>query len=251
MRAPRFGPRDRRAVLLGAAVLAPAFAWTFAAAPYLAAVRDAGDRLAVERRLLGGELELLASAESYPDAFDAGAERLLAAAPRLMGGDDEGAAAAALAGYVRRLAQTGGASLARVEPAAASDAGGGVRALPVGVTGETDLEGLLTFLQLLESGPKLVHIRDLRLEAAEAPAGPAYAPGVIFTPAAGAQPEVIRFRFTATAFTLAAPRDSAATGDAAGGVGGGVGGDAAADEAAPSSGEGGVAELRDGEGRAP
>ena len=85
-----------------------------------------------------------------------------------MAGDDEGAAAAALAGYLRRTAQAAGANLTRVEPAAAAEAGSGVRALPVAVTGESDLEGLLTFLQLLESGPKLVHVRDLRLEAARA-----------------------------------------------------------------------------------
>ncbi|HEX2077483.1 MAG TPA: GspMb/PilO family protein [Longimicrobium sp.] len=212
MRMPDLGPRDRRAILIGAAVLAPAFAWTFAAGPYLAAVADAGDRLALERRLLGGELELLASASAYPKAFDAGAERLLAAAPRLMAGDDEGAAAAALAGYVRRLAQMGTANLTRVEPAASYDAGGGVRALPVGVTGETDLEGLLTFLQLLESGPKLVHVQELRLEASSTPAGGGAAYGgatAFYTPAA-APPEVITFRFTAVAFTLAAPADSAA-----------------------------------------
>ncbi len=212
IRMPALGPRDRRAVLIGAAVLAPAFAWTFAAAPYLAAVADARDRLALERRLLRGELELLASASAYPKAFDAGAERLLAAAPRLMAGDDEGAAAAALAGYVRRLAQMGTANLTRVEPAPSYDAGGGVRALPVGVTGETDLEGLLTFLQLLESGPKLVHVQELRLEAAAAPAagGTAYAGAPAFYAPAAAPPEVITFRFTAVSFTLAAPPDSAA-----------------------------------------
>lgn len=212
MRMPALGPRDRRAILIGAAVLAPAFAWTFAAAPYLSAVADARDRLELERRLLRGELELLASASAYPKAFDAGAERLLAAAPRLMAGDDEGAAAAALAGYVRRLARMGTANLTRVEPAPSYDAGGGVRALPAGVTGETDLEGLLTFLQLIESGPKLVHVQELRLEAASAPAGGGEAYGgaaAFYTPAA-APPEVITFRFTAVAFTLAAPADGAA-----------------------------------------
>ena len=212
MRMPALGPRDRRAILIGAAVLVPAFAWTFAAAPYLAAVADARDRLALERRLLRGELELLASASAYPQAFDAGAERLLAAAPRLMAGDDEGAAAAALAGYVRRLAQMGTANLTRVEPAASYDAGGGVRALPVGVTGETDLEGLLTFLQVLESGPKLVDVQELRLEASSGSSagGTPYGGAPAFYTPAAAPPEVITFRFTAVAFTLAAPADSAA-----------------------------------------
>lgn len=238
IRMPKLGARDRRAVLLGAAVLAPALAWAFAVRPYLEAVAEAGDRLAVERRLLRGELELVAAAPEYPKAFDAGAERLLAAAPRLMGGDDEGAAAAALAGYLRRTAQAGGANLTRVEPAAAAEAGAGVRALPVAVTGESDLEGLLTFLQMLESGPKLVHVRDLRLEAA-ASAGPqpaAYA-ATAYTPDPAAQPEVITFRFTATAFTLAEPADSAAAE---------VDVDASVEEAASA-----VEELRRAEGGAP
>lgn len=230
MRPPKLTQRDRRAIWIGAAVLAPGLAWSLAAVPYLAAVADARDRLEAERALLGRELRLVASAADYPAAFDAGAERLLAAVPRLMGGDDDGAAAAALAGYLRRLAAVGGANLTRVEPAAAYDAGGGVRALPAGVTGETDLEGLLTFLQLLESGPKLVHVEDLRLEAsgASTPALAPYANSPFWSPEA--QPEVITFRFTATAFALFAPGEGAA---------------------APPAEPPVEAELADAEGRAP
>jgi hypothetical protein len=212
MRIPKLGPRDLRAVRLGGAVLVPALAWSLAVSPYLTALADARDQLATERGLLRRELQLLASASSYPAAFDDGAERLMAAAPRLMSGDDEGAAAAALAGYLRRMANVGGANLTRVEPVAAEDAGGGIRALPVGVTGETDLEGLLTFLQALESGPKLVHVRELRLEASGTPAPATSAAPVYsaYTAAATQQPEVIAFRFTATAFTLASKADSTA-----------------------------------------
>lgn len=243
MRIPRLDGRDRRAILLGGGIVVPALLWVFVLAPYLGAVRDASTRLETERLRLRGDLELLASASGYPGAFDAGAERLLAAAPRLMSGDDEGAAVAALAGYVRRMATAGGANLTRVEPAAPRDAGGGVRALPVGVTGETDLEGLLTFLQLLETGSKLLHVEELRMEAANT-GGAAQAGGASYrvAPATyaqgpGAQPEVIAFHFTATAFTLAQPADSAP-----------------ADGPAPASADasrGGVAELRDPEGGAP
>jgi hypothetical protein len=236
MRKP--GPRDLRAIRIGGAVLAPALAWTLAVSPYLTATADARDRLAAERGLLRRELQLLASASSYPKAFDRGAERLMAAAPRLMGGDDEGAAAAALAGYLRRMANVGGANLTRVEPAASEDAGGGVRALPVAVTGETDLEGLMTFLQALESGPKLVHVRELRLEASGASA-PATPPGAVYSAytaaATGQQPEVITFRFTATAFTLAVPPDTTSS----------------APVVVEVDQPGGVDELRDGEGGAP
>ena len=259
MRAPRLTPRDRRAVLIGAAVLVPGLLWSLVASPYLSAVADANERLAAERGLLRRELELLASASEYPKAFDAGAERLLKAAPRLMGGEDDGSASAAMAGYVRRLARMGGANLTRVEPAAAFDAGGGVRALPVAVTGETDLEGLLTFLQLIESGPKLVHVQELRLEAAGGPAPMAAyaAPTPFYTPG-NAQPEVITFRFTATAFTLASSKGAAAAdpaaveGDSAGSGSTATEGTGSASTESAGSTEGADAsELREAEGRAP
>ncbi|HEU0055560.1 MAG TPA: type II secretion system protein GspM [Longimicrobium sp.] len=206
MKRPNLSRRDRRAVALGAALLAPALFWTLAVSPYLDALGAANERLASERSLLRREQELVASAREYPKAFDAGAERLLRAAPRLMGGENDGAASAAVAGYVRRLAGIASAHLTRVEPGASRAAGGGVTALPVAVTGESDLEGLLSFLQMLETGPKLVDVDDLRLEASDAPGavGATYSATPFFTPST-AQPEVIHFQFTVTGFTLAAP----------------------------------------------
>lgn len=212
MKRPALTPRDRRAITWGGAVLVPALAWTLAVSPYLGALGEAKATLEQDRALLRREMELLAEAADYRRAFDDGAEKLLAAAPRLMGGDDDGAASAAVAGYLRRLARMGGAHVTRVEPGPSRDAGGGITALPVGVSGESDLEGLLTFLQMLEAGPKLVDVADLRIEAsgnAAAGAAPATAYGgqAFYTPGGtpAAQPEVITFRFTATGFTLAEP----------------------------------------------
>ncbi|HYH83185.1 MAG TPA: type II secretion system protein GspM [Longimicrobium sp.] len=207
-------PRDRRAVLLGAALLLPALLWTLVASPWLDALHSRRARLDEARRLLGRELELLAQARGFPRVFDQGARRLLAEAPRLMGGDDDAAAGAAVAGYVRRLARMGGANVTRVEPAPVHDAGGDVTALPVAVTGEADLEGLMSFLQLLETGPKLVRVDQLKIEAQDGPAtaGAAYSPTPFFV-APGGGSEVIRFTFTATGYTLATgrpvPADSA------------------------------------------
>jgi hypothetical protein len=189
---------------MGAALLVPALAWTFAVSPYLDALNAERDRLDRERALLRRELVLLAQAKALPAAFDQGARRLLAAAPRLAGGDDDDAAAAVVAGYVRRMAGIAGAGLARVEPAAARSAGGGITALPVAVTGESDLEGLMTFLQMLEAGPKLVRVDGLKLEAQDGPVavGASYSP-TPFWVAPGGGPEVIRFSFTATGYGLA------------------------------------------------
>lgn len=210
----RLTPRDRRAVTLGAALLVPSLLWVFAVAPYLGALHAAGDRLAAQRGLLRRELDVLAEARAYPSAFGVGARRLLAVAPRLAGGDDPAAAGAAVAGYVRRLGQMGGANVTRVEPGPVRQAGGGLVALPVAVTGEADLEGLMTLLQLLETGPKLVRVDELKVEANDAPvaAGASYSP-TPFWVAPGGGLEVIQFRFTATGYTLGPDGPAAAVRD--------------------------------------
>lgn len=203
MKAPRLTARDRRTILLGAAVLVPSLVWTLAVSPYIDALSAAERRLADQRALLRRELKVLAEAKAYPTAFGVGARRLLAAAPRLTGGEDDAAAGAAVASYVRQLAGMGGANVTRVEPGAAHNAGGGLAALPVAVTGEADLEGLMTFLQLLESGPKLVRVDELKVEANDGPvsAGASYSPTPFWVAPGGGQ-EVIQFRFTATGYTL-------------------------------------------------
>ena len=207
MRSPRLSPRDRRALALGAALLVPSLLWAFALAPYLAALNAANGRLADQRALLRRELSVLAEAKSYPSAFGVGARRLLSVAPRLTGGEDPAAAGAAVAGYVRRLGQMGGANVTRVEPGSVREAGGGLVALPVAVTGEADLEGLMTLLQLLETGPKLVHVDELKVEANNGPvaAGASYSPTPFWVAPGGGQ-EVIQFRFTATGYTLGPDR---------------------------------------------
>jgi hypothetical protein len=205
MRIPTFSPRDRRAVLVGALLVLPATAWSQGVLPYLRAVREARAELRSERGLLDRELQVLAGAGRYPAEFGAGADRLLPEVPRLIGGGDDGAASAALAGYVRGVAQAARVHLTRLEPASSADAGAGVTALPLEVSGEADLEGVMTMLHLMETGPKLVHVTGMTLETgdvpAAAPAAPEYAAGAAAPPPA--VPETIGFRLRITGFTLA------------------------------------------------
>lgn len=217
MRLPNLSPRDRRAMILGALLVVPATAWSQGVLPYLRAVRDAQAELRQERGLLERELQVLAGSARYPTEFSAGADRLLAEVPRLIGGGDDGAASAALAGYVRGVAQAARVQLSRVEPASSADAGGGVTSLPLEVSGEGDIEGIMTLLHLLETGPKLVHVTGMTLETGEAPSTAAagasppdpsqssFLSGVMPPPAA--VPETIGFRLRITGFTLAEGTD--------------------------------------------
>jgi len=207
---PNLSPRDRRAVVIGALLLVPAMAWSQGVLPYLRAVREAQGELRREGGLLQRELQVLAGASRYPAEFGAGADRLLAEVPRLIGGGDDGAASAALAGYVRGVAQAARVQLSRVEPASSADAGAGVTSLPLEVSGEGDIEGIMTLLHLLETGPKLVHVTGMTLETGEPPTSASssapdpsqanFLSGVMSAPAV---PETIGFRLRITGFTLA------------------------------------------------
>lgn len=194
MKWPALAPRDRRALRWGAWLLAPAFLWTAAVVPYLRTVRDAGSRLAAERELLARELELLRGAGDHAAALESGGAHLLEVAPRLFGGDNASAAAAALAQYLQEGGAVSRVRLARLEPGTATEVGVGLIAVPLRVQGETDLEGLLGLLYLIEEGSKLVRVDDVRVQVARA-----------VGPTAAAMPEVLSFQFTATGFRLAEP----------------------------------------------
>lgn len=193
----RLSGRDRRALALGGGVVALALLWTYAAAPYLRALEDVRARLDAARGLLARELELAASAPALAVGVERAAERLRDVAPRLLPGTGDGVADAALADYVRRHAREARVHLASVAPAGAG-AGDAERATAAGirlqetallVTGEGDLEGLLTLVARLETGTKLVRVDGLWIDAGQA----APQPG-------GALP--LSFRFTVTGWAL-------------------------------------------------
>lgn len=190
MIATRLSARDRRALRLGAWLLAPALVWMLGGRPYLATLNEASARLAAERNLLGRELEVLAEVGQYPQALERGAEQLMKLAPRFFGGETSGIASAALARYVQSGARLSRVLLTRLEPGPADPVADGIIALPLHVQGETDLEGLLTLLHSLESEAKLVRIAELRIQ--DASRGGNDLDGI----------EVLSFEFMVTGFQL-------------------------------------------------
>ena len=196
MRVPSLSARDRRAALFGLPVLAAALFWTLAARPYLRALDEVSARLTAEQELLSREVGVLAVADRYPEAIERGTERLLQAASRLFGGGEPGVASANLARYLQEMARESPALLARLELASGEPAGTGLMALPLHVQGETDLEGLLTLLHSLESGPKLVRVEELRIQGVRSRGS-----------SAANEPEVLSFDFRATGFMLTTLED--------------------------------------------
>lgn len=167
MRISRLSSRDRRALLLGTGVLVPALFFMFAAKPYLQALTDTRDELQRERQLLIRERTVLADTHTYPDLMDRTEVLLERHVPRLFSGSDEPTWTSAVADYVREVAVGNRVVVQSIEGRNARRIEGGLMAIEVEIDVVSDLEGLLSFLYVLEEGVKLVQLDQLSIERSE------------------------------------------------------------------------------------
>jgi hypothetical protein len=157
------GARDRRALLLGLIVLAPPLLYIWGVRPYRAALDDARQQLTVERATLVRERAAIAAARKNPQLQHLADSAMRATSPRLFEGRDDVMASAELASYLGDVARARHVWLqdAATRPAELSPTG--VRALKVEIRAESDLQGVLSLLQALETGTKLVRVERLDL----------------------------------------------------------------------------------------
>ena len=161
MKTGSMSPRDRRALWLGAGVLAPALFFIWGVRPYRASLDDTRQRLAAEREVLVHERAAVNAARRNPELQHVADSAMHAAAPRLFAGRDDVMASAELASYLGEVARSTHVWLqdAATRPAVLSPSG--VRTLRVEIRAESDLQGVLLFLQALENGAKLVRVERL------------------------------------------------------------------------------------------
>jgi Type II secretion system (T2SS), protein M subtype b len=160
-------PRDRKAVVLGALVLLPPLAYIWGVRPYVAALTDARDQLITERQTLARERAALALAHRNPQLQRIADSAMREMNPRLFAGRDDVMASAELASYLADVARK---TRVWIQDAATRPAGptsAGVRTLHVELRAESDLLGVLRFLQSLEGGEKLIRVE--RLDISRAP----------------------------------------------------------------------------------
>lgn len=153
--------RDRRALTLGAIVLAPLILWRLVLAPgadELARVRAA---VAAERATLARELALLASASERSLEADALVRRLVTYTPRLF---QTGAMPEA---HVREIAGASNVAVRSIERIVSPDhdptAPSVVHPVWLRVEGESDLEGVLSLIGALETDQLLFVVAFLDL----------------------------------------------------------------------------------------
>lgn len=157
-------PRDARALRTGLLVLAPLVAIKLMILPFMHALGGAREQLETERGLLSRELALLDDTKRYPAVLKAAEGRAKSEIPRLFRGADELTATAALSYYASEEARRSRVLVQQIDSRPAATAGGGLRRLEVSLRVQSDLEGVLSWLDALERGPRLVRVEQIAIE---------------------------------------------------------------------------------------
>jgi hypothetical protein len=171
MRSASFGlnmtDRDRRALRIGALALVPALLWAGVVRPYRALLEDVRDRTVSERALLERELGILGQAVTLPAALVHATEDAERAELRLVHASNIALAEAELTTYLEGIALLSRVLLQElrgVEPGRGEAALPELRPIRLAIRGESDLEGVITFLSRVERSPLLLRVTGVSME---------------------------------------------------------------------------------------
>ena len=189
---PTLGPRDRRALRLGAWVVLPALFLLLVARPYQRALSAAGEELDRQRSLLTRELGALRDAPRDAQLVRHGRDALAEERFRLFEAADAVAASAQLGSYVAARAAESGVDVDESETITVGDSAA-VTAVDIAATGT--VAEIAEFLRALENGPKL-----------------ARAERIVIVPAPGASQNngTVTLRMTVTGLSQRASDDTSA-----------------------------------------
>lgn len=160
--------RDRRALWIGAAIIVPVLLWRLAIAPSASALARASERATAARELLAREQAMLRDAPRLPAREREARARAANEAPRLFGGADTVAATAALAAWARDAAVGAGLRNAQASAAPVETVTEGVASVGVDLRAEGSFAALAAWIELMESGERLLAIERLDIAAAGA-----------------------------------------------------------------------------------
>lgn len=160
-------PRDRRAIFLGLAVMLPMVIYLLGVRPYRAALASVHERVQAERELLTRELALLQSASDLPEAINDAEEAADRVEDRMLQAPSAVLAEGELTEFLEASAYRSRVLLEEIrsgELARGEEPPPGLSVIRLHLRGESDLQGVLTFLGEIERSHLLVRVRGLALE---------------------------------------------------------------------------------------
>jgi hypothetical protein len=163
-------PKERRTVTFALLILLPVALLRLVVVPYRAALTETRDRVAAERDALARERGAVLTAARNPALQQMTDSTLHAMEPRLFEGSDDVIATSDLSAYVGDVARDHHVWVQDAATRTATSTTPGVRTLHIDIRGESDLRGILAFLDALDHGNKLVRIE--RLDISRGLSGP-------------------------------------------------------------------------------
>lgn len=157
-------PRDARALKIGVVLVLPILMLQLIVRPYRSSMLSRGNALRAEVALLRRELAMTQSRARLDSLANVAESRRGDIAELLFEGGDAVAASAALARYISEGARRATVSIQAIEIGSDHQLGDELTSIDVVVRGESDLEGILTFLRQLEYGARLLMVPAVRIE---------------------------------------------------------------------------------------
>jgi hypothetical protein len=163
MRLPSLSASERRTVLIGGLAVGLPLLYVFAIKPYRTELTALRGRLDVAREALARESAAVRASSDNPlfrRALDSATDAM---SSRLFVGHDDVAASAELSSYLAGVARKSHVLVQSAGTRAATISKTGVRTLRVELRGESDLSGVLDFLDALDHGDRLVRVERLEI----------------------------------------------------------------------------------------
>ena len=149
---------ERRTLKWGAMIGLPVLLYMFAVKPLYASLVDTREQLELERTTLVRERAAIAAAKRNPQLQRIADSLMQITSQRLFSGADDVMASAELGSYIGDVAAKNHFLMTSATTGAVPKTRSPVRTLSEDIRGESDLQGILEFLQALEHGPKLVRV---------------------------------------------------------------------------------------------
>lgn len=150
--------RERKVLLWGALIAIPALLYTYGVKPMRTSFADKKEQLEFERDALARERAAIAAAKRNPQLQHVADSLMQTTSQRLFSSSDDVMASAELGSYIGEVAGKHHFLLTTATTGAVPKTKSIVRTLSEDIRGESDLQGVLEFLQALEQGPKLVRV---------------------------------------------------------------------------------------------
>lgn len=156
-------PSERRTVTIGGSILLASALFVWGVRPFVDSLSAAKERLRIERETLARERAAVAQARTNPMLQQRADSAMALTTPRLFSGRDDVMASADLVAYLGDISRKARVLLQDAATRPSSVTASGVRTLRVDIRAESDLQGILTLLQTLEWGDKLIKVERIDL----------------------------------------------------------------------------------------